>query len=150
MKISLGTRFRTTEFEPLPHYVQLLWYVRLDPVTTHSARYCEVIMDKGSLSDELSTVVEWYQLGMKLGVPDYKLDEIQRNHPHEGVGRWRVEVLALWLRLTPNASWRNVMKALQRMGENTLAEKIRHKHIRGPPSRLSSTRISSNINCLLL
>ena len=96
----------------------------------------------GVLSDELSTVTDWYKLGMKLGVPDHKLDEIQRNHPHDGVSRWRDEVLSLWLRLTPNASWMNVIRALQRMGEKALAEKIRHKHFRGAPSRLFSTIFS--------
>ena len=94
------------------------------------------------LSDELSTVVDWYQLGMKLGVLDHMLDEIQRNHPHEGVSRWRVEVLSLWLKLTPDASWRNVVRALQRMGENALAEKIRHKYIRRAQSRLCCTILS--------
>jgi len=58
----------------------------------------------------------WYQLGMKLGVPDHKLDEIERNHPTDGVTQWRDEVLCLWLRLTPNASWKNVKRALQQMG----------------------------------
>lgn len=78
------------------------------------------------LSHELSTVTDWYQLGMKLGVPDHKLDEIQRNHPTDGVNQWRDEVLSVWLRLTPNASWKNVIRALQQMGKKALAEKIQH------------------------
>lgn len=97
------------------------------------------------LSEELSTVTDWYQLGMKLGVPDHKLDEIQRNHPTDGVSRWRDEVLSLWLRLTPNASWKNVIRALQRMGEKALAESIRHRYIRGAPSRLCYTIFSAYI-----
>jgi len=99
------------------------------------------------LSDELSTVVDWYQLGMKLGVPDYKLDEIERNHPTDGVSRWRDEVLSLWLRLIPNASWNNVIRALQQMGEKALAEKIRHKHFTGAPSRLFFTKFGV---CIIL
>ena len=82
------------------------------------------------LSDEISTVSDWYQLGIKLGVPDYKLDEIQRSYPTEGCGRWRVETLSLWLRRTPNSSWRSVVRALQQMGENTLVDRIQQKYIR--------------------
>jgi len=99
------------------------------------------------LSDKLSNVTDWYQLGMKLGIPDHKLDEIQRNHPHDGVSRWRDEVLSLWLQLIPNASWRNVIRALQQMGERALAEKIRHKHFTGVPSRLFFTIFSV---CIIL
>ena len=95
-------------------------------------------LDVAILCDELSNVRDWYQLGIKLGVPDYKLDEIQRTYPVGGVSRWRVEALSLWLQLTPNGSWRNVIRALQRMGQNILAERIRHKYIRGAPSGLLS------------
>lgn len=93
-------------------------------------------------------MVDWYQLGMKLGVPDHKLDEIQRSLPHEGVSRWRHEVLSLWLKLTCNASWRNVVRALQRMEESALAEKIQHKYIRRARSRLCCTILSICILCV--
>jgi len=92
------------------------------------------------LSDELSTVSDWYQLGIKLGVPDYKLDEIQMSYPTEGCSRWKVKALSLWLRCTPNSSWRNVVRALQQMGENALAERMQQKYIR----RRSSPTFSHN------
>ena len=88
------------------------------------------------LCDELSTVSDWYQLGLKLGVPDYKLDEIQRNHPFEGCSRWKLEALKLWLQLTPNASWMNIVRALQQIGERTLAKRIRQKYLRRGSSKL--------------
>jgi len=41
------------------------------------------------------------------------------------------ETLSLWLRYTSSASWKDVVIALQRMGENALAERIRDKYIEG-------------------
>ena len=84
------------------------------------------------LCEELSTVSDWYQLGLKLGVPDYKLDEIQRYHSSS---QWKLETLKLWLQLKPNASWMNVVRALQRMEENTLAKWIRQKYMRRGSSK---------------
>lgn len=88
------------------------------------------------LCDELSTVSDWLQLGLKLGVPDYKLEEIQRNHPFEGCSRWKLEVLKLWLQIKPNASWINLVRVLQQMGERTLAKRIRQKYTRRGSSKL--------------
>ena len=89
-------------------------------------------MEVNVLCEELSAVSDWYQLGLKLGVPDYKLDEIQRNHSST---RWKIETLKLWLQLNPNASWMSVVRALQRMKENTLAKMIRQKYMRRGSSK---------------
>ena len=89
------------------------------------------------LCDELSTVSDWLQLGLKLGVPDYELDVIQRNHPFEGCGRWKLEVLKLWLQIKPSASWIYLVRALQQMGERTLAKRIRQKYMRRGSSKFS-------------
>jgi len=88
------------------------------------------------LCDELSTVSDWLQLGLKLGVPDYELNVIQRNHPFEGCSRWKLQVLKLWLQIKPNASWINLVRALQQMGERTLAKRIRQKYMRRGSSKL--------------
>ena len=89
-------------------------------------------MEVNVLCEELSAVSDWYQLGLKLGVPDYKLDEIQRKHSSS---RWKMEMLKLWLQLNPNASWMSVVRALQRMEENTLAKMIRQKYMRRGSSK---------------
>ena len=89
-------------------------------------------MEVKVLCEELSAVTDWYQLGLKLGVPDYKLHEIQRNHSSS---RWKIETLKLWLQLNPNASWMSVVRALQRMEENTLAKMIRQKYMRRGSSK---------------
>ena len=84
--------------------------------------------DFKSLCAELKTVTGWHQLGINLGVP---ADELRRiEHDYQGNDRRRAEMLDLWLRCTPNATWEDVVRALQQMGENTVAEKIRQNYIR--------------------
>lgn len=94
-------------------------------------------MNVSVLYDELSTVSDWFQLGLKLGVPDYKLDEIQQNYPSEGCGRWKLEALKLWLQLKPNATWMSIVRVLQRMEEKELAKRIRKKYMRRESSKFS-------------
>lgn len=81
-----------------------------------------------NLCAELKTVTDWHQLGINLGVPADELRRIERDY--QGNDRRRVEMLDLWLRCTPNATWEDVVRALQQMGENTVAENIREKYIR--------------------
>ena len=50
----------------------------------------------------------------------------------EGCDRWKWETFSLWLQCTPSASWRDVVGALRRMGEDTEAERIELKYIVGP------------------
>ena len=87
--------------------------------------------DTAVLCRELISVSDWRSLGLNLGVRDYELDQIRSSNPNEGCSRWRQETISLWLRQTPSASWENVVKALQEMSENTLAERIRWKYIKG-------------------
>ena len=68
-----------------------LWLYKLCILNTIFPLHTTDALNVRILSDELSTVSDWYQLGIKLGVPDYKLDEIQRSYPTEGCSRWKVE-----------------------------------------------------------
>ena len=83
-----------------------------------------------NLSNELSAVTGWYPLGIKLGIPSHELGKIEQNYSSD-IDRRMIETLKLWLRYTPSASWKDVVIALQRMGENALAERIRDKYIEG-------------------
>ena len=85
--------------------------------------------DIAPLCNELSDIFDWFALGLNLGVPYHKLEEVRRNYSVEGHGALRRETLILWLRRTFNASWRDVVGALQRMGENTVAGRIEQKYI---------------------
>lgn len=86
-------------------------------------------LNVGNLSNELIDVTaEWYQLGIKLGIQHHELKNIEKQY--QDVYRQLTETLVLWLQQTPNASWGNVVKALQDMRKNTLAERIRNTYIR--------------------
>ena len=81
-----------------------------------------------SLLSELTPVINWYKLGINLGLPKHDLSNIQQDYASQGNDQQKLEMLDLWLRRTPSATWGNVESALQQMGENTLAESICQKY----------------------
>ena len=83
-----------------------------------------------NLSSELATVINWFLLGINLGLPKHELSKIQQSYASQGIDQQRLEMLYLWLQRTPNATWEDVVRALQQMGENAMAENIREKYIR--------------------
>ena len=85
-----------------------------------------------TLCNELVSVSDWRKLGLNLDVQDYELDQIERSRPAEGIDGWKRETFSLWLRHKSSASWGDVVEALQRMRENTVAERIELKYIMGP------------------
>ena len=98
--------------------------------TTESGMQTTDILNVKNLSSELTTITNWYQLGLYLNLQTHDLSKIQQDHAHHGNDRQMMEMLALWLRRTPNATWGDVVNALQQMGENRVAENIRQKHLR--------------------
>ena len=82
-----------------------------------------------SLFPELKIVSDWYQLGINLGLQKYELSRIEQDY--RGKKRRMQQMLDLWLRRTPNTSWKDLVSALDEMGENGVAERIRKKYIRG-------------------
>ena len=88
------------------------------------------ILNVKNLSSELTTITNWYLLGLYLNLQTHDLSKIQQDHAYHGNDRQMLEMLSLWLRRTPNATWGDVVSALQQMGENRVAENIRQKHLR--------------------
>ena len=80
------------------------------------------------LSAEVKEVSDWHQLGLYLGIDSTSLDTIQTKYPNVGNTRWRNEVLSEWLRKEENASWEDVINALNQMGEKRIALRIRKKY----------------------
>ena len=86
-----------------------------------------------TLCNELTSVSEWFTLGLNLGVQHHQLQEIRSNYLQvEGVGGCRRQSLILWLQSTPKASWRDVVGALRQMKEDTEAERIELQYIVRP------------------
>ena len=87
------------------------------------------VLNARNLSLELETVTaNWYQLGINLGLQTHDMNKIERDY--HGSDRQMLQTLDLWLRRTSTASWVDVIHALQKMGENRVAESIRQKYFR--------------------
>ena len=89
------------------------------------------LLNVKNLYSELTTVTDWYRLGLYLDLKTHELGKIEQNYTNQGCDRRMLVMLALWLRSTPTATWKDVVSALQQMGENRVAENIRQKYIRG-------------------
>jgi len=72
-------------------------------------------------------VVDWYTLGIKLGVEHYKLKGIEGQY-HDPQRR-KCEVLWRWLRKGHNCTWRSVVEVLMQMGETVVADTIKLKYL---------------------
>ena len=71
-----------------------------------------------------SIVKNWFQLGMQLGLPMSKLEEIECNNP-SNVLRCKRLMLQEWQRRpTLKPSWCTLVDALYSIKENTAADKI--------------------------
>ena len=78
------------------------------------------------LSNALDSVVNWYSLGVKLGVEDRELRTIEQNHRGDNE-RSKLEMLSRWLSHAKLSTWKTVADALYQMGEYTIALKIQTK-----------------------
>ena len=75
---------------------------------------------------ELVKLVDWQVFANHLpGLERENIEEIQRNN-HE-VHLQKLELFGTWLRIQPDASWKDVVLALENARENTLAEAVKKK-----------------------
>ena len=71
----------------------------------------------------LVQTVKWYELGLQLEVKGKDLDVIQANNQNN-VEACKREMFSKWLRITPNASYQQVVEALQVVGEISEANRL--------------------------
>lgn len=81
------------------------------------------------LTNALDSVVDWYPLGVQLGLKDHELRTISRDFPWDNE-RCKLEMLGRWLRNVELPTWKAVADALHLMGEGRVASKIRAKYCR--------------------
>ena len=100
-----------------------------------------LVLNDGSLSEsslteltvrnlylELKEVsAEWERLGFLLGLPQDRLDAIEREC--RSVDNCYRRMLYAWYNASPHASWDMVAWALNQMGRKRLAESIRERYI---------------------
>ena len=94
-----------------------------------STRECDVL-NVTTLSSELTTVTNWYRLGINLNLQKHELDKIQQSYVFmdQQNDQRMLQMLDKWLRCSPNATWEDIVSALEQMGENRAAENIRQKY----------------------
>ena len=79
------------------------------------------------LSNALDSVVNWFSLGVKLGLEDHELRMIEQNY-HGDNERCKLEMLSRWLRSAKLPTWKAIVDALQLIGEHAAASKIQAKY----------------------
>ena len=82
-------------------------------------------------------IERWQELGHQLDISPEKLSELL-NSGQSG-DECRDEMMAYWVKHDNDASWEKLARALMRMGENKLAEKIIDEHMKktNAPSTLT-------------
>jgi len=81
------------------------------------------------LERELGETGSWMHLGLYLGLPKHKLNEIHADYGLQGLGRCKLEMLESVLNSRGDTlSWDTVVEAVSRTGNNRVAKKIAEKH----------------------
>ena len=73
-----------------------------------------------------SVTCSWYNIGVFLGVPESTLNTINQERDVE---RHQVMMLAKWLNLDPDASWEKLVSALDDVGEEAVAARIKSEFV---------------------
>ena len=77
---------------------------------------------------ELHEVSEWFSLGIHLDIPPAELDNIKYNITLRSPQEFRAEMFSVWMKKLPEPSWSRVVKALMKIGRESLAQKIALKY----------------------
>ena len=81
------------------------------------------------LERELGETGSWMHLGLYLGLPKHKLNEIHADYGTQGLQRCKLEMLDSVLNSHGDTlSWDTVVEAVSKTGNNRVAKKIAEKH----------------------
>ena len=84
------------------------------------------------LVKELKEVNDWYTFGVALDIPVRQLRIIQSSNPHAGVDRWLVDMFEYWLSSNSDASWKDIIQALEQTDQLVLAAEVKMKYLSPP------------------
>ena len=80
------------------------------------------------LIDALSEIAaNWYDLGMRLGVPIATLDAIRETNKHV-VGDCLREMLKWWMGKHPERGWSDIIHTLREMNRNDVADEVQTRY----------------------
>ena len=88
---------------------------------THNSN-CHTIEDISAVLDELRPITDWQTLGEELGVPWESLGAISSNY-QKAEHKMR-ETIRKWFSNTERPCWEMVVRALKKLKEKNLANKI--------------------------
>ena len=81
------------------------------------------------LLTELKKLDDWFVFGMMLNVPVSELRKIESSNPKGSVERCKIETLQYWLDNNVNASWKEVVRALEQTDQLVLAATVKQKYL---------------------
>lgn len=85
------------------------------------------------LEDALSKVrAKWYDLGLRLGVPDETLDAIKSTQKHVVEDCMRA-MLQTWQGQCPERDWSDIVRVLREMHRNDVADEVERKYCTNSP-----------------
>ena len=80
------------------------------------------------LLDALKKVDNWFLFGAMLDVPVSQLKKIESHHQKDP-DRCKLELLQYWLDITLDPTWNEIVQALEKTDQLTLAAQIKHEHL---------------------
>ena len=84
-------------------------------------------LDLRQLIAELSDVVNWFKLGISLGIEHSHLKKIEADHKGD-TERCKMEMLVFWINNDGNASLEKLTRALEEIDCRNLARHLRDKY----------------------
>ena len=85
--------------------------------------------------DEIEDVNDWHTLGIHLRLDIAQLDQIEEQYfATQGHRRCKTKMIDLWLKVKPDASWHMLIKALKKIKEESLADRLTAKYLSGTSS----------------
>ena len=97
----------------------------------------------------LKSMSDWQTLGIKLGLPDFMIEEIRINVNVYGIVQQRQRMITKWLEYDLNASWSKLADALEEMGSNKVAKDIRDKYVHGYRSKFTGGIRGIHLLCVI-
>ena len=81
------------------------------------------------LLEELKPVDNWYLFGVKLNVPVHELNKIKFSEAQGEIELYKTHTLQYWLNSNPNASWKDIVRALEQINNLLLASEVKAKYL---------------------
>ena len=78
----------------------------------------------------VSDVVDWFDLGLQLGLPSAALKSIAADPNIKDIRSQRLAMLSEWLKYDTAASWEKLAAALATIGENVVAANVRSRFMK--------------------